>query len=747
MEYTVLLTTASHSLTRFVCAFFLCLSLLCGTATPAHGQDARSSAPSTTPAPLPSTDDSDEVIRVSTDLVQTDVMVLDQQGRFVEGLQREQFELRVDGRPQEISFFEQVRAGTADEDTPITTRSRRRAGDGEVARATPQQTSRRRTMLFFLDDVHLSFDSLARSRGLLLHFIEREMGQNDQAAIASTSGQLGFLQQFTGDKAVLRTAVSRLTPRRREMVDDGESPPMNEYQAHVIDANMDRDLLEYFIGRQARFGDSTALAKVRERARRLVAQSAAITRRSLDSLESAVNSTAQLPGRKLVFFLSEGFYLGFGSTDTADRLRRITGAAARAGVVIYTIDARGLATTPYYDASRESQSPNPRTQSPGLVTRSHANELPASQEPLHTIAAETGGRALLDTNALNEAVSRVLSETSTYYLVAWTPERTEQRGRRFRRIEVSIKDRPNLTVRVRRGYYEEASAAANSLRSGGRSRVARDNTPEAQLLAAIRAPRPLTALPTALSVGYMDEPNVGPVLTASVQLDTEALDFSQAENRSSTVVDVVSLIYNDQGTVVDNRNQRLTVSADAETERLLPLIISHQFRPRAPGLYQVRVAARDSRSGRTGSAMQWIEIPDLTQSNFALSSLFLGELNADSPRSANNIAADTEVPLSADRRFSRSSRLRFFTYIYNARRAATPPDVALQVHVLRDGQPVMTKPYSTVNTEGVSDLARIPYAAEIPLDGLPTGQYALQVTAIDRATGRSASQRVDFTVE
>src|SRR6185503_20999187 len=63
----------------------------------------------------------DKVVRIGTDLFQTDVMVFDRQGRFVDGLKREQFELRVDGKPQQISFFDIVAAGTPDEASKLAT--------------------------------------------------------------------------------------------------------------------------------------------------------------------------------------------------------------------------------------------------------------------------------------------------------------------------------------------------------------------------------------------------------------------------------------------------------------------------------------------------------------------------------------------------------------------------------------------------------------------------------------------------
>ncbi len=104
---------------------------------------------------------------------------------------------------------------------------------------------RGRTVFFFADDLHLSASSMNQTRTLLSRFIDREMGQNDEAVIASTSGQIGFLQQLTDNKAVLLAAVERLKPRP-SISASVERPPMSEYQALKIDQN-DNDVLGFFI--------------------------------------------------------------------------------------------------------------------------------------------------------------------------------------------------------------------------------------------------------------------------------------------------------------------------------------------------------------------------------------------------------------------------------------------------------------------------------------------------------------------
>src|SRR5215470_5462675 len=148
-----------------------------------------------------------DVIRTNTDLVQTAVTVLDKKGHFVEGLQRDQFELVVDGKPRPVTFFERVAAGSP--------RELELASLNNPNNTTPTIAPRvpGRTIVFFFDDLHLSPDSMNRSRMMLQHFLDHEMNSKDNVAILTASGQVGFLEQFTNNKDVLDEAMSRLIPR------------------------------------------------------------------------------------------------------------------------------------------------------------------------------------------------------------------------------------------------------------------------------------------------------------------------------------------------------------------------------------------------------------------------------------------------------------------------------------------------------------------------------------------------------
>jgi VWFA-related protein len=709
----------------------------------------------------------EEVVRISSDLVQTDVMVFDKSGKFVEGLKPEQFELKVDGRAQAVSFFESVKAGTFDEDAQLA--AARGVVRADLAGAS-LPLDRGRLFILFLDDLHVAPGDLPRTREVLLRFVDEQMGQNDEAAIFTASGQLGFLQQMTGDREVLRLAVKRIVSRFLDNGESGEQNPISEYQAYAIERG-DRAVLGYFVDRvgkerltETQRNDAQARARsgnpplkreagrtpagvtgataatnnvesvVRARARGVIEQALGGTKATTSSLENVVRMAAALPARKVLFFISGGFFLDSQNSTVMEDLRSVSASAARSGIVIYALDAHGLVpSTNIADASVKSTFDEGNQ----LATVNSA-ALTAYQEPLHALAVETGGRALLDGNDLRGGVAQVMRETSQYYLLAWKPEAAEVVRGEFRQIAVRLKDRPDLTVRVRRGYSDEPprDEAEKEKKKKDKEKEKEKKSPEeAELVAALRSLYPRRALPTSVSAGYTDTPAGDTQLTVSIEVDAEALGFKSDGTGVPATLDVAGAVVNDAGKGVSDFEQSLTVSP-VQTARGRRRVIYNQQLQLKPGLYQVRVAARDRRTGRAGSSSQWLEVPDVKKGGLALSSLFVGETGDGS----------AQLAVCADRRFARDSRLGFFLYIYNAARAASPPDVALQVQIFRDDQPVVTKPLVKIDTGGMPDLARLPYGEDLSLGELPAGRYVLQVTAIDRAAKSSATRRASFIV-
>jgi hypothetical protein len=319
---------------------------------------------------------------------------------------------------------------------------------------------------------------------------------------------------------------------------------------------------------------------------------------------------------------------------------------------------------------------------------------------------------------------------------------------------------------MRRGFYssapvEEASRSDRKRRNdkrpdGGdagqkadaqKASAQKASPAERDLVEALRAPLPRTSLPTSLAVGYVLNGKAANVLTISVELDRDALTFAQGE-KPRAVFDVLGVVVDDRGKNVSQFGQNIGVTLNPAAPAAEQNVIYSFSLALQPGLYQVRAAARDSGSGRTGSAMQWVEVPELAK-QFAMSSLFIGERRAgQSPSGVKPEDVPRSVLLNVDRRFARTSHMRFLTYVYNpALGAASQPDVALQIQIFRDDQPVFTAPLTKLKTTDGTGLSTLPYMAELSLSTFPPGRYVLQVTAIDRAGKTSTNRRASFVIE
>jgi VWFA-related protein len=692
-----------------------------------------------TPTPSPQKP-ADDVVRVYTELVQTDVMVFDKQGRFVNGLTSDNFELRIDGKPRPIQAFEQITAGSSEESQLAAAR-----GATTLNLKRPVPLDRGRIVFFFVDDFHIDLAGLVSAKKVISTFIEKEMGQNDQVAIASATGQIGFLQQLTTDRMVLRTALDRLTPRSYS-VRDSERPPITEYEALLID-RLDRDVFDFFVTETIRLNPGmsrdTAGAIVRGRAQAIQSQSARLNQNTLGSLEKLIQSARNLPGRKLLFFLSGGFLIENRRGDSISKLRDITNAAAKSGVVIYSMDTRGLVAS-LQDASTD----RPFDPFARLSLSTHG-ELSASQDGLNALAVDTGGKAIFNTNDLKKGLAPAVKETSAYYLLAWKPDAESQKQGRFRNVEVKLIGRSDLVVRVRKGYFDLDPTPQVAAHSS--AQPAKTRTVPARLRESITAPYPERELPILISVDYYDIAGKGPTISTAIQMPGEFLNFGeQPDGKIQAVIDLNAVYYDDKGNPKSSFLERIITTAPSlEAAKDYRNDITFTYPSKLPpGLYQVRVAAHDEKSARTGSAHAWIEIPDLTNKKLAMSSLLLGERTQAMVANVSDPGSASPVALSASHRFGRESTMRFLIFAYNTMFSPTDqkPDVAVQVQVIRDDQPVITTALRKIITDGVLDLARLPYAAEIPLSELLPGRYLLQVTVIDRLAKQSTSRQTHFDV-
>ena len=743
------MNVVSGTATRFIsCLCFTALLSGLGGSTPVKAQQIEPKA------------QANDVLHINTDLVQTAVAVMDKNGRFVDGLDRSQFELTVDGKPRPISFFERVTSGSAREEQLAT-----RAEPGASTTNAPAVPAsvRGRSIVFFIDDLHLSPDSLDRTKQMLRHFLDSEMGSKDSIAITSASGQIGFLQQFTNNKQVLDAAMARLSPRPYDVQGYGTgSTKMTEYLALSIEnTKSDNKVLGFYIGECLKQGmprkrNNPAFAgavaalqvscenQVKNSARAVLMQAGAITLNMYASLESLMRSSARAPGRKLAFFVSDGFLMDTGAHGPGlrDKLDRIIDAATRTGVVVYTIDARGLSAGMVVDTLNSR--PQTGSGDPGL-DMAMVGEVQATQDAMNALAGDTGGRALRNQNYFDRWVDKVLDETSNYYLLGWRPDKEAEKAPKFRHVRVTVTGRPELTVRAPRGYVEgpssvnETAATKAAENQSGNQKM---KTPEAELGAALSDYYPSGGLSTMLSLTYLNTPKNETVLTSSIQIANRGLNYGD-DGKQPASIKLAGVILNDKGKIASSFKNQLNVNPVNNRETDASGVIYNQHTPLGPGIYQVRVAVRDEKSGHVGSAMQFVVIPDLATRQLSTSSVLLGGQVLENSK---NKDADPQIQLSVDHRFSHRARLGYWMFIYNAKRdAAGAPNLIAQTHVLHDGRVMLTSPQRKLN-QGGPDPDRIPFGEELALQTLAPGTYDLKVTITDSLAGTSVTQTVVFEV-
>jgi VWFA-related protein len=650
------------------------------------------------------------VLRIAVDLVQVDAVVTDSRGRHVTDLAASDFEVLQDGKVQAITTFTYV--ATAPPDAARTAGAPATAGPSRPLAADQV----RRTIAIVVDDLGLSFESTARVRETLRRFVERDVRAGDLVAILRTGAGMGALQQFTTDRRMLNAAVERVRWNFMTRSSAFQSAPADELDAFRN---------EYFsVG-------------------------------TLGAIQYIVRGVSQMPGRKSVVLLSDGFRM----TD-ADRqygrvhstLRTLIDAANRAGVVIYTIDARGLAVTAPGAADdvagvRESGG---RGGGRGKMTATEMeglrrDELRDTQDGLGVLAADTGGLFIHDNNDIGAGVRRVLDDQQGYYLLGYVPEGStfSTTSPRFHSLRVRV-TRPGLRVRSRRGFIGRPDPAP------------RARSAESRMIDAVTSPFAGGDMSLRLTSFFGQVAKVGPVLHSFMHIDARDLTFTEeADGKRSSEVEVLAITFGDNGLVADQHSRRYTIGLPADSyDRVLKAGFVYTLRVpvKRPGPYQLRMALRDVKSDRIGSASHFVDVPDVKKGRLTLSGLIIQGAESGTTGAADrDDAVDDSDPKAtvALRTFRQGSEASYLCTVYNARRGpAGAPQLETEVRLYRDGAEVFRSPRALEIVPGTT-------AGEFMVGGtlrfreaFPPGTYVLEVAITDRLAKKNGrtTQTIDFDV-
>lgn len=718
-------------------------------------------------------------LRIDTELVQVEAIVTDKSGKLVRDLKREDFELKEDGKPQEISYFS---LGTSTRPARWITKESK-ANNKEVAPTAPTVTPEIRTgryIVLTIDDLHLAFANLVYARQALLKFVDQQLTPDDQVALMTTSGQLGLHQQFTNNRDILKRAINRLSfAERRVSLNSSDVPRLTPYQAELIDSNIPDALalaVNEIMQKQPGTTRQMATSQAQSKARMVVAENTSLTKATLGTIENILRGLRGLPGRKTMVMLSDGFLLGGSNQGTHDGVRRITDAATRSGVVIYALDTRGLIATP--EAFDASQPGFGNEQPPGARMSIESAAMEANRDGLNALSRDTGGFPIFNNNDLSIGLQKIVEDTEVYYLLAFEPVVSYRDGR-FRKLEVRVKNHPEYKVRSSRGYFapdDKATAKASEKEDRERAKLEAeraknpDKVAKKEMSAKIELIRDamnslysLPEIPVVMAADFVDSGKGEGYAKLLAHFDVSNVKFEKVNDRYNADLEVVVGVYDEKGKSAGSFSQKLALALKPETyERIVKsgFLFTRQFKL-APGFYQVRMVVVKETPRQAGSSSEWIEIADLSKKQLTLSSIFLAsdkEAMFTALQSSEKVEEEKKIedqpalplPAQISRRFKRNAKFDFTIFAYNPKFDANGKiDLAIQTQVYAPGNKlVMATPLTKMDLPAEDKTAPFaPYAARLSLDRFAPGTYELRLIVVDRVANTNAKRKINFLIE
>jgi len=519
-----------------------------------------------------------DVVRITTNLVQVDVTVLDHSGQPVNNLTPDDFEITEDGRPQKItnlSFIATASTAPPAAPAPAAKPLKGVAPEPPLPPVTLHPDQVRRAIALVVDDLGLSFESSHFVRQALKKFVDEQMQPGDLVAIIRTGAGIGALQQFTADKRMLYAAIERVRynlssrafsafapigeTRIVSKTINGMAGPTTNTPGNTNDSPGSQ-LIDSLLKLKTPGIQSTQY------------RDDIFSVGTLGALNFIVRGLRELPGRKSVILFSDGFRLfdeDEGTRRILDSLHRLVDLANRASVVIYTVDPRGLQTLGLtaaddltgpiapgngnFAAGNGDLTQGQWVQNTETDLQNRRNDFFAKQQGLGYLAQQTGGFFVGNTNDMDGAVRRVLNQKG-YYLLGYRPDDAtfNEAGKRngFHHVQVKAK-LPGLTVRTRAGFYgftEEETARPVY-------RTATD-----QLSAALGSPFASGDIRVRMSSVFGYDPERSSFTESILHIDSRDITFGrQPDGTYKASFQIMTATFGDNGSVVDEATRGYSI--------------------------------------------------------------------------------------------------------------------------------------------------------------------------------------------
>ena len=652
--------------------------------------------------------------RSGRDLVSVDVVIRDRQGNIVRGLVAADFEVREDGRPQQVLglSFEEIsdkaiaRVTTAE---LLAGAEERMADPSSAAPPRPMagaDVAGRRLMVLLFDVSSMQPEDVQRAVDAANRFVSEQMSPADLVAVATVSTALDVLTDFTADRGKVAAALAQLA-----YTEGTATPPPDASTAATDEAAAASDAAAEEASEMDLFNND-----VRLRALRTLAE-----------------SLAPVEQKKAILYFSAGMERN--GQDNQIELRTAINAAVRAHVSIYPVDTRGLqAVVPGGDARQASG----RGQSlfSGRGTARQFSRLAASQDTLTSLAADTGGRAFTETNDFSEAFDRVHRDISAYYLLGYSSTNPARDGR-FRRIQVRVK-RDGLRVEARAGYFAERDFAHTN-------RTDR----EAQLQEQMFSPVSATDVPVMVTGGFFRLAADRYYVPISVAVPGYAVPVKSENDEVS--IDLLGIVSDEQGRPLGRMRETLKFPPATGTTLAGKQVLYQSGVTLPPGRYSVKVVVRENTAGRMGSFETPLAVPELKQAAVKVSSVMLStqlqQAASGRNRNQNPLARDgVQLLPNVTHVVSKDQKLYFYYEVYEPGETDGGPQLQTSLAFYRG----KVKVFETASVErsavDAPDRKAALFRFELPAGSFTAGLYTCQINIIDAAAGKFAFPRLAFYV-
>jgi VWFA-related protein len=538
------------------------------------------------------TRDTPATFRTKVNLVLVPVVVRNSRGVAIGTLQKDDFQLFDKGKAQFISKFSVEKSGRKPvvviEDTSGAKLEQQPPG----AKLPPAIADRFTAYVF--DDVHLKFGDLAQSRVAAAKHLGTSLRVTDRAAIYTSSGRTTL--DFTDDREELELTLNRIQPYMSQKM-GSDCPPITFYMADLIQNKNDpmalnaatRDAMVCMnLDNTQR---STAEAAAQSGAMRALNVGEQEARFSLGILRNTVRRLTAMPGQRFLVLVSPGFIIPNLHTEVTE----VIDSAIRAGVVISTMDARGLYTTgTVMDASQRSLDMQTST----IKLQYEREAASADSDILAELAYGTSGTYFHNSNDLNEGFKLTAAAPEYVYLLGFSPMNLKPNGT-FHALKVTAKGQKGITLQARRGFYAPKhieNAAEEAKR---------------EMEEALFSREPMRDIPVELHTQFFKSGQFDAKLAVVARVDVRKLQYRKADGRNLDNLTLVCGLFDRNGNYIKGVEKKIEMKlldGTLETKLAGGILIRNVFDVKTGG-YVIRLVVRDTEGQQMAAQNGSIEIP------------------------------------------------------------------------------------------------------------------------------------------